>query len=138
MKLLQSAARTLVLAPITAATTARTASLDTQGAEYVSIVVTIGAQANTNATPVALNLKENDDNSTTWSTFSSSFSTTVTNTTAKVAVLNVDMKGRKRYLQLSITPDTTTNGAVLSTAVASLDKSYRGASSGTADVVVVG
>jgi hypothetical protein len=56
-----------------------------------------------------------------------------------VAVYNVDLKGRKRYLRLELTPDTTTNGAVLSAAVVALDLALKNASNAdNANVVVVG
>jgi len=41
---------------------------------------------------------------------------------------HVDMKGRKRYLRVTVTPDTTTNGAVLVSAVSALDKEIKNAS----------
>lgn len=139
MKQSQSAARTSVLAPITAATTARTAAIDTQGADYATIVFHIGIEANTNSTNVALNLKESDTNAATaFATFNSSFSVTADNTAATVQVFNVDLKGRKRYLQVSVTPDTTTNGAVISSCVSELVKEVSGANSANADQVVVG
>ena len=61
MKFLQSAVRSILLAPVTAATTARTANLDTQGADYATIVIVLGAEANTNATGTVLQLSESDD-----------------------------------------------------------------------------
>jgi len=50
----------------------------------------------------------------------------------------VSMVGRKRYLRLSVTPDTTTNGAVLVSAVSALDKEVKNSSnSDNADSVSV-
>jgi hypothetical protein len=139
MKLLQSAVRASVLAPITAATTARTASIDTQGADYASVVFHIGAELNTNSTNVALNLKESDtDAATAYVTFNSSFAVTADNTAATVQVFNVDLKGRKRYLQVSVTPDTSSNGTVITSCVSSLTKEVSGANSSNAGQVVVG
>lgn len=139
MKMLQSAVRANVLAPIAAATTARTASIDTQGADYASVVFHIGAEVNTNSTNVALNLKESDtDAATAYVTFNSAFSVTADNTAATVQVFNVDLKGRKRYLQVTVTPDTTTNGAVISSCVSELVKEVSGANSANAGQVVVG
>lgn len=139
MKNLQSAVRSSVLAPIAAATTARTAAIDTVGSDYASIVLHIGAELNTNSTNVALNLRESDTNeATAFATFNSSFSVTADNTAATVQVFNVDLKGRKRYLQVVVTPDTTTNGPVISSCVAELVKEISGANSGNAGQVVVG
>lgn len=139
MKPSQALDRSVVLAPITAATTARTAAIDTQGADYATIEFIIGAEANTNSTNVALNLKESDTNAATaYVTFDSNFSVTADNTNAAVAVFNVDLKARKRYLQINVTPDTTTNGAVISSVVVGLVKEVQGANSDNGDQVVVG
>jgi hypothetical protein len=139
MKTSQSMVASVLLAPITAATTARTASLDTQNADYATIYVTAGAEVNTNSTNVALNLKESDtDAATAYVTFNSAYSLTLDNTAGAVAALNVDLKGRKRYLQVSVTPDTTTNGAVISSAIGLLRKDISGANSGNAGSVAVG
>lgn len=139
MKMSQSLVRGSVLAPITAATTARTASIDTQGADYASIVFHIGAELNTNATNVDLNLKESDtDAATAYVTFNSSFSVEADNASATVQVFNVDLKGRKRYLQVTVTPDTTTNGPVISSCIYELTKEVSGANSANAGQVVVG
>ena len=139
MKNSQSMVASVILAPVTAATTARTGALDCQNADYATIYLPIGAQANTNATAVAFNLKESDTNvAINYATFNASYSSTVTNTAGVVVALNVDLKGRKRYLQVSITPDTTTNGAVITSAIGTLRKDLQGANSANADVVVVG
>ncbi|MEI6358730.1 MAG: hypothetical protein WCO50_00200 [Synechococcus sp. ELA619] len=128
-----------MLGPVTAATTARTANLDTQGAKYATIEVVLGAQLNTNATAPTISISESDTTvATTFATFNSSFSTSQANVTATVGAYHVDLKGRKRYLRFSLTPDTTTNGAVLSSVVGILDKEIRSANSGNADTVVVG
>jgi hypothetical protein len=139
MKPLQSAVRASVLAPIAAATTARTAAIDTQGADYATIIVHVGAELNTNSTNVLLNLKESDTNAATaYATFNSAYSVTADNTAATVQVFNVDLKGRKRYLQINITPDTTTNGTVITSCISELHKEVQGANSANADQVVVG
>lgn len=140
MKLQQSAVRSVLLAPVTAATTARTANLDTQGADYATIEIILGAEANTNSTNVVVQLSESDTTvATTFATFNSSFNRTLDNTAAIVAAYHVDLKGRKRYLRLTVTPDTTTNGAVISSAVGILDPEFRNASNASnASVVVVG
>ena len=139
MKYSQALVRSSLLAPVTAATTARTATLDCKGADYASIVIHLGAEANTNNTNVLINLKEGDTTVVTnAATFNASYSITSDNTAAAVQVLNVDLKGRKRYLQLTLTPDTTTNGAIITSAVAELTVEKMGANSANADQVVVG
>jgi hypothetical protein len=135
----QSLDRAVLLAPITAATTARTANLDCQGATYATIEVILGAELNTNSTNVVLALSESDDTvATNFATFNSVFARTVDNTAGVVAVNHVDLRGRKRYLRLTVTPDTTTNGAVLSGAISCLDKGVKTANSLNGDDVAVG
>jgi hypothetical protein len=123
MKIAQLGTDSVLLAPITAATTARTANLDCSGANYAKIVIPISAEANTNSTNVTIQLSESDDTVVTnFATFNASFNRTVDNTAATVATNLIDLDVRKRYLRLAITPDTTTNGAVISGAIATLYK----------------
>lgn len=118
----------VMLAPITAATTARTANLDTQDANFATIRVILGAEANTNSTNVAIQLLEsNDTTATNFATFDATFNRTVDNTAGVVATSHVDLRGRKRYLRIAVTPDTTTNGAVLSSVVGTLYKNVQSA-----------
>jgi hypothetical protein len=141
MKPLQSVVRSVMLAPAAAATTARTANLDCSGADYAVIEIVLSAEVNTNSTNVALRLLESDTTvATTFATFNSAFNVTLDNTAAGVHVANVDLKGnRKRYLRVELTPDTTTNGAVLSTVVGVLDPEIKNAAnSSNATTVLVG
>ncbi len=126
MKRQQSAVYSVLLAPDASSTAARTANLDCQGADYASILLNVSAELNTNSTNVTLDLLESDDTVVTnFSTFSTNNAVTLDNTAAATAAFHVDMKGRKRYLRLSVTPDTTTNGVVLVSAVAALDKEIK-------------
>jgi hypothetical protein len=128
----------ILLAPVTAATAARTAALDCRGADYATILVTLGAEANTNSTNVTLQLAEGDTTSS-FATFNSNFNRVIDNTASAVAAYHVDLKGRKRYLRLTVTPDTSANGAVIASAVGALDLEFKNeANSSNADVVVVG
>lgn len=123
MKVAQLGTDSVLLAPVAAATTARTANLDCAGANYATIRVNLGAELNTNSTNVAIQLLESDDTTATnFATFNAVFNRTVDNTAATVATCHVDLEGRKRYLRLAVTPDTTTNGPVTSSAVATLMK----------------
>lgn len=113
----------VLLAPAASATTARTANLDCAGANYATIRLNLSAEANTNSTNVAVQLLESDDTTASnFATFNAVFNRTVDNTAATVATFHVDLEGRKRYLRLAVTPDTTTNGAVMSSAVATVYK----------------
>jgi len=116
----------IMLAPITAATTERTANLDCQGADYATIQIVLGAEANTNSTNVVVSLKESDDTTATnFATFNADYNQTLDNATATIALYHVALKGRKRYLRVTVTPDTTTNGAVLSCVSALLNKEVK-------------
>jgi hypothetical protein len=129
---------TIMLAPVTAATASRTASVDTRGADYATILVTLGAEANTNSTNVTLQLAESDTNGS-FATFNSNFNRVIDNTASVVVAYHVNLQGRKRFLQLTISPDTGANGAVIGSAMSVLDLEYKNvAASSNADVVVVG
>ena len=121
MKIAQLGTDSVLLTPLAAATTARTASLDTAGANYATIRVQIGVEVNTNSTNVALELSEGDTTNS-YATFNAAANRTVDNTAATIATTHIDLEGRKRYLKVSMTPDTTTNGPVVSSASATLYK----------------
>lgn len=61
MKHLQATSVSTLLAPVAAATTARTANLDLLGVDYATVVVGLGAELNTNSTNVAIQFSESDD-----------------------------------------------------------------------------
>ena len=124
MKIAQLGTDSVLLAPITAATTARTSTnLDCAGANYATIPIVLGAEVNTNSTNVPVVLKESDDTTATnFATFDATFNRTVDNTAGTVATCHVDLEGRKRYLNVTVTPDTTTNGAVISSVMATTYK----------------
>ena len=140
MKVAQFGTDSVLLAPVAAATAARSANLDCAGGNYATIRVTLGEEASTNSTNVSISLSESDETeATTFTTFDSSFTRTVDNTAAVVATNHVDLEGRKRYIRLTVTPDTTTNGAVISSATGTIQKDVRNA--GTDDLgddVVIG
>lgn len=129
MKVAQLGTDSVLFTPTAAATTARTANLDCQGANYATIRVMLGAEVNTNATNVVLSLSESDDTVVSnFATFNASSNRTVDNTTATIATTHVDLEGRKRWLRMSTTPDTTTNGAVTIAMNATLYKNVISAS----------
>ena len=120
-----------------AATTALTANLDCQDAHYATINVSLSAEANTDSTNVAIQLSESDDTVVTnFATFDANFNRTVDNTAAVVASNHIDLRGRKRYLRLTVTPDTTTNGAVGIAAVGTLYTDVQGTSAPGSDTIV--
>ena len=119
MKVAQLGTDSVLLTPLAAATTERSAYIDTAGANYATIRVQIGTELNTNSTNVAIALSEGDDTNS-YTTFNAAANRTVDNTATTIATTHVDLEGRKRYLKIAITPDTTTNGPVVSAACATL------------------
>jgi arginyl-tRNA synthetase len=126
MKPNQSSEYTLLLAPVTAATTVRTAQFDMSGIDYATVIVTASAEATTNSTNVALALAKSDGtNHTTLATH------TLDNTAAaQRAFHHVNATG-DRYLRVTITPDATTNGPVITGASVVAVPEYAVAAAGT-------
>ncbi len=110
MRPLQATEVILGLGPQASATTARTANIDTANASYAKVMVPISAEANTNSTNVILEILHADAAT---ATFTSLGTNRVDNTAAVVAVANVCLSGKGKLLQVKVTPDTTTNGAVV-------------------------
>jgi hypothetical protein len=104
------------------------------------IEITLGAQLNTNANPVTVQLSESNDTVVTnFATFNASFNRTLANVAGTVTALCVDVKARKRYLRLTLTPDTTTNGPVITSAIGIIEPELKNPSNtSNADTVVVG
>lgn len=104
-----------ITTPTSALTTVRTAQIDAggEGAAYVTLTVNLSAEKNTDATGVVLALSHSD----TTHTSGTNLVTVVANrtedlTTAHAVFYQIPMKGKRRYLVLVCTPDTTTNGNV--------------------------
>jgi hypothetical protein len=123
MKIAQLGTDSVLFTPTAAATTARTLTLDCADANYATLRVQLGVELNTDSTNVAIALSEADDTNDSFTTFNAAANRTVDNTAATVATTHVDLEGRKRYLRLTVTPDTTTNGPVTVAASATLYKS---------------
>lgn len=139
MKASQAMDYNVLLGPIAAATTVRSAAFDVRGADYATLLINLGVEKNTNSTNVTLELAEGDTATGTWSTFNSNFNRVIDNTAAVFAAYHVDLKGRKSHLRITITPDSTTNGDVISCVNGCLDLEFKNvANSSNADVVVVG
>jgi len=110
MKPLQATRTILALGPQASATTARTANVDTSNGSYAKIIVPISAEANTNSTNVRMEILHADAAT---ASFTSLGTTLIDNTAAVVAVANVNLAGKGKLIQVRMTPDTTTNGAVV-------------------------
>lgn len=113
MKYVSAQQVVLLAGPAASATTQRTASLDTStyGADYITFVTHINAEANTNSTNVTLQVLHSDD--TVVTNHASLGTTTIDNTAAAAGIVHCNWVGKKRYARVVITPDTTTNGAVI-------------------------
>lgn len=111
MKNSQSLRFEMALAPQASATTARSAAVDCAGADYVTVLVPVSAEANTNSTNVILDVLNSDTDAAT--AYVSLGTVLIDNTAANVGAYHVNMVGKKRYMKVTVTPDTTTNGAVL-------------------------
>jgi len=110
-------------AQTSAATT--TANLDTNGHAYATIIVNLASEINTNAVGPTIRLLESDD------TVATNFATITANITgdmvaAKPIVYGVDLRGRKRYLRLSVQTATATNDDITFAADAILSRTSRG------------
>ena len=102
-----------------------TANLDTNGADYATIIVNISSEANTNAVGPTISLLESDD------TTASNFATVTADITgdavaAKPIVYGVDLRGRKRYLRISVSSATATNDNFTASAEAILTRLKQG------------
>lgn len=114
---------TVLLAPqsVTNGATA-TARLDTNGANYATIRLSFAAELNTNAVGPTVSLLSND------TTVVTNFATVVADqsaidlTAAKELRYEVDLRGGKRYLRLTVTPATATNDTVTVCAIATLTR----------------
>lgn len=96
----------------------RSANIDTLGVDHVTITIPLGIEVNTNGIGPTIVLSEGDTTSSfaTWSS-----SCTLTDeplVTAHNVRFDVDTRARKRYLNLAITSETTTNDHVTAAALA--------------------
>jgi len=108
----------------TSTATARTANLDTLGADYATIVIPLSSALNTNGVGPALKLSESDDTvATNFATFNANFNLAAHSIAAAHQVVwHVDTRSRKRFLQFSSTPATATNDDVTLGAMAVLGR----------------
>jgi hypothetical protein len=110
MKPLQATKTVLGLGPQAAATTVRTANIDTANCSYAKVMVPISAEANTNGTNVVMEILHADNTNS----FTSLGTTLIDNTAAVVAVANVNLNGKGKTLQVKLTPGTHTTNDVVS------------------------
>lgn len=118
ISVLQACKTDVLIAPVAKTNSATaSASLDTvttRGkANYARIVLNFASESNTNAVGPTISLLHSDD------TVVTNHATMVANrtaediTTAKSVVYHVDLRGKKRYLRLTVTTATTTNDDII-------------------------
>jgi hypothetical protein len=128
MKNLQPIYQELVFAPATAATTTAAKSIDTLGAKNLCVSLSFSANLNTNAAAPALQFAHSDtDAATAFATFDAALNRSVSRGTAGViSVSHINLDGSvKQYVQVKVTPGTTTNDTVIYGGVALKDKDIR-------------
>lgn len=121
----------------------QTANLDCQNASYATIRIGFSAELNTNAVGPTISLLESDDTVVTnFATFNANFERSAEDlTAAKEVRYEVDLRGRKRYLRLSVSTATATNDDVTVCAFGTLTRNKTDPGSTTDmgdDVVVIG
>lgn len=114
-----------------------TANFDTLGANYATLRIAFAIEKNTNGVGPTISVLESDD------TVVTNFATIVadrsaeTLVAAKALTYHVDLRGRKRYLRLSVTTATTTNDDVTLGCVGTLSRQEEAAAA-TTDLATVG
>ncbi len=99
--------------------------------DYATILLNLGSEINTNAIGPTLSILESDD------TVVTNFATITADRSAEditgavPGIYNIDLRGRKRYLRLSVTTETTTNDNVEVGAVGLLSRNKQDPSSAT-------
>jgi len=121
----RSDASSIVIAPQAMTNSATvTANFDTLGASYATVRVALASEINTNAIGPTISLLESDD------TVVTNFATVTADradediTDAASIDYGVDLRGRKRYLRLSVTTETTTNDNVTVSAIGTLSRQH--------------
>lgn len=108
-----------------------TANLDTRLGDWATIRISFAAEETTHATASTISLLESDD------TVVTNFATIVADNSsldlasAREERYEVDLRGRKRYLRLSITAGTTTGGNITFASIATLHRLGAGPASTT-------
>ena len=119
---LQNVKSQVLLGPTTAATTTRSASFDWTGADYATIRVIQSASAGTNG-GCSISLLHADSvptQATQFATFTADL--TAQSTTSHEAVYHVNLKNKKAYGKVILTPTTNTNDTIITMATLELSR----------------
>lgn len=140
MHFIQSEKHTVLISPITkTSTSTATANLDCLGFKTANITVAIGTAKNTSGTfPKTIKLSESDDTVVTNFADISGATCNGSLVASGSVRFNVDLRKRKRYIKLTVTPETTTNDDILLYADAVLGRAETlpASTSGMGDTVV--
>lgn len=137
----QDAKYTPLIVRTDASTAVASARLDTKDADYASVLISLDQLPDTTRTGPTISVLHSDTTGTaSFGTFDSALEQTISNTNANgfLYVGHIDMKARKRYLQIKVTPGTAgTNEEVAIHAVGQLTRLKIGPES-TAEMVSTG
>jgi hypothetical protein len=124
----------VLLGPTTAATTTRSASFDWSGADYATIRVVQSASAGTNGgcSVSVLSADSLPTNATLFATITADL--TAQATTSHEKIYFIDLKSKKRYGKIILTPTTNTNDTIITTAHLTLSR-LEAAPTGTSAIV---
>ncbi len=112
---LQNAKYFDVLGPTTAATSTRSASFDWSGGDYATLIIGQSASAGTNG-GCSISVLEADSVPTQATQFATIVADlTAQATTSHQAIYHIDLKARKRYGKVILTPTTNTNDSIITT-----------------------
>lgn len=109
-----------------------TGNWDTRGGAHATVRIPFSIEESTYAADTTVSLLESDD------TVASNFATitadqSVDLTAAKEVRYEVDLRGRKRYLRLSVTAGSETGGEIMCGAIGTLTR-YKSGPSSTTDM----
>jgi hypothetical protein len=110
------------------------ASIDTNGADYATITINLSSEANTNAVGPTISLLESDD---TVVTNHATITADITGdaVAAKPIVYGIDLRGRKRYLRLTVSTATATNDNLTGASADIILSRLKSGPSGTTGIV---
>jgi hypothetical protein len=131
---LQNTKSQVILGPTTAATTTRSASFDWSGADYATIKVLQSASAGTNGgcSISVLHADSLPTNATQFTTITADL--TAQATTSHEAVYHIDLRSKKRYGKVILTPTTNTNDSIITSVEMTLARLEQAPSNTTAMV----
>lgn len=126
----------VALKPASIATNATSSTvIDTLGYDHCMLDITLDSQSSTTSAPAVLKLSESDDTTTTVTDVTAfvgggagGFTIPNSGSAATIVTFNVDLRARKRYLTLKVTPG---DAAQICSAIANLSRGEQAPTSAT-------